>query len=347
MGSAGTLAILMGAESLPSTMEKLVLHGLPPQTPVAAIQWGTDPRQRTVVGTVADIVEKTRAADLGAPSVVVVGEVVRLRETLRWFDNKPLFGKRVLVTRSREQASALSRLLEEAGAEPVELPTIDIRPPDDWGPLDAALGRLSEYQWAIFTSVNPVRMLWERLQGAGLDARAFGGVRLCAVGSATAQALRLHGLNPDFVPARYTGEEMVKGLGEADLRGTRVLLPRTDIAPEELLRALEAAGARVDQLLAYRTATPEESRAKVKELLGRGRVDIATFSSSSTVQNLVALLGDEAQELLGKLTVACIGPVTAQAAERLGLRVGITPKEHTIPGLVAAIVAAFSKKEGG
>ena len=347
VGGAGTLAVLMGAESLPRTMERLAEHGLSPETPVAAIQWGTDPRQRTVVGTVADIVKKVRAADLGAPSVVVVGEVVRLRERLRWFDNKPLFGKRVLVTRSRDQASALSRLLEEAGAEPVELPTIDIRPPEDWGPLDGALKRLSEYQWAIFTSVNPVRMVWERLQEAGLDARAFGAVRLCAVGSATAQALQLHGLHPDFVPKIYTGEDVVKGLGEAALQGARVLLPRTDIAPEELVRALEAAGARVDQVPAYRTATPEESRAKFKELLGRGRVDIATFSSSSTVRNLVALLGDEAQTLLGRLTVACIGPVTAQAAERLGLRVEITPQEHTIPALVAAIVEASGRKEGG
>ena len=342
VGGVGTLVVLMGAESLPWIVERLAQHGLPEETSVAAIQWGTDPRQRTVVGTTADIVGKVRDVEMGPPSVLVVGEVVRLRERLRWFDNKPLFGKRVLVTRSRPQASALSRLLEEAGAQPVELPTIDIRPPEDWGPLDAALRRLSEYGWAIFTSINPVKMVWQRLRAAGLDARAFGSVRLCAIGPATAQALQDHGLQPDFVPERYTAEDVVKGLGETDLRGTRVLLPRTDIAPEEMVLGLEEAGARVDQVVAYRTATPDESRTKVKELLSRGQVDIATFSSSSTVQNLVDLLGEEAQALLGPITIACIGPVTARAAERLGLRVEITPKEHTILGLVNAMVEAYT-----
>ena len=348
IGGVGTLTVLMGAESLPRVVERLVEGGLAVEMPVAAIQWGTDPRQRTVVGTIQNIVELVEAAEIGAPSVLVVGEVVRLRDRLRWFDKKPLFGKRVLVTRSRDQASALSRLLEEAGAEPVELPVIDIRPPKDWGPLDAALGKLSEYDWAIFTSVNPVRMVWDRLRVAGLDARAFSGVSLCAVGAATAQALRGHGLEPDFVPERYTGEDMVKGLGEEALRGRRVLLPRTDIAPQELVGELESAGARVDQVVAYRTATPVKSRKKVKELLTRGQVDIVTFSSSSTVQNLVRLMGDDAPSMLGGLTIACIGPVTARAAEKNGLNVAITAKEHTIPGLVSSIVEAFSTdKEGG
>ena len=341
----GTLAVMMGAQSLPRTIESLTRSGLPEQTPVAAIQWGTDPRQRTVVGTLADIVEKVNTADLGAPSIMVIGEVVRLREKLRWFDNKPLFGKRVLVTRSRDQASALSRLLEEAGAQPVELPTIDVTPPEDWEPLDRAVQRLGDYDWVVFTSVNPVRMMWERLAHAGLDARAFAGTRICAVGAATARALEGHGLHPDFVPDRYTGEEMVKGLGKKELGGKRVLLPRTDIGPEELLLSLQEAGAEVDQVQAYRTAAPEDSKKKIEELFSKGRVDVATFSSSSTVQNLVSLLGEEAQALLGGLTIACIGPVTTRAAERLGLTVGITAQEHTIPGLVASIVEAFQEKE--
>ncbi len=336
----GTLVIMMGIESLAETMTTLRGNGVAADTPVAVIEWGTDPRQRTVTGTLADIAEHVDEAKVGAPSIVVVGQVVRLRETLRWFDNKPLFGKRVLVTRSRGQASALSRLLEEHGAQPVELPTIDIRPPEDWGPLDSALQALSSYDWAIFTSVNPVEMVWSRLQEAGGDARCFGGVRICAIGPATARALESRGLKADFVPDRYTGEDVVTGLGRDKLRGARVLLPRSDIAPEEVILGLERSGAEVRQVHAYRTAVPEESRSKARDLLTRKAVDMATFSSSSTVHNLVDLLGRDAPALLNPVTIACIGPVTARAAERLGLGVDIIAEEHTIPGLVNAMVGA-------
>ena len=342
-GGVGTLVVLMGAESLPETMRKLLDHGLPADTPAAVVQWGTEPRQRTVQATLADIAQQAQQVGLGAPAVTIVGEVVRLRERLSWFESRPLFDRRVLVTRSREQASALSRQLAELGAEPVELPTIEIQPPEDWAPLDGAVGRLAEYDWAIFTSVNAVEMLWQRLRAARLDARAFARTRLCAIGPATAAALEAHGLRADYVPDNYTTTDVANGLGEASMRDARVLLPRSAIAPEELVRELERRGAQVDQVVAYRTLVPEESRAKARELLADRQVDVVTFSSSSTVQNLVDLLSGDARELLGRATIACIGPVTARTAEGLGLRVGIVAREHTIPGLVEAIVESLAQ----
>ena len=339
---ADTLVVLMGAESLPETIAKLQEHGLPPATPVAVIQWGTDPRQRTVTGTLGDVVAKVREAALGAPAIIVVGEVVRLRDELRWFDNKPLFGKRILVTRSRDQAGALSSRLEQYGAQAVELPTIDIQPPKDWGPLDAAIKRFHEYQWVIFTSINPVDMLWQRLRLVGKDARAFAGVRICAIGPATAQALRARGLEPDFIPERYSSEGLLKEMGAERVRNARILVPRSDVAPEDLVAGLEEAGATVDQAAAYRTAVPEGAKQKARQLLASRQVDIATFTSSSTVQNLADLLEGEAPALLRGVTIACIGQVTARAAKKLGLKADIVAQESTIHGLVDEIVRAFS-----
>lgn len=343
VGGADTLVVLMGAESLPETAAKLVRHGLSPHTPVAVVQWGTEPRQRTVTGDLTDIAEKVREANIGAPAIIIVGQVVRLREELRWFDNKPLFGKRILVTRSREQAGALSARLEQYGAQPVELPTIDIRPPKDWGPLDAAVAQLSKYQWAIFTSINPVEMLWQRLRAAGHDGRAFAGVSICAIGPATAQALRARGLEPDFVPERYSSEGLLKELGAERVRGTRILVPRSDVASEALVTGLADAGATVDQVPAYRTAVPEGSKEKARQLLSSRQIDIATFTSSSTVQNLVDLLQGSAPELLRGVTIACIGQVTARTAQRLGLRVDIVAGKSTIAGLVNAIVSSVAE----
>ena len=344
-GGVGTLVILMGVESLGKTLAKLRDHGLSGDTPAATIEWGTAPRQRTVQGTLDDIERRAREAGLEAPAVTVVGQVASLRDRLRWFDTRPLFGKRVLVTRSRAQASALSRRLEALGAEALEVPTIEIRPPTDWAPLDAAVGRLSEFDWIVFTSVNAVDSVFDRIQDAGLDARALAGTRLCAIGPATASALQRHGLGADFVPDAYTTAGLSEGLGEVELARSRVLLPRADIAPDDLVRDLEGQGAIVEQVTAYRTVAPAASRALARDALGQRRVDLATFTSSSTVENLARLLGEEAQELLAPVTVACIGPVTAQTAQRLGLRVDITATVHTIPGLVDAILAACGGRE--
>jgi uroporphyrinogen III methyltransferase/synthase len=337
----GTLVCLMGVGNLPKIVAKLIEHGRDPHTPVAIVQEGTEARQKTVTGTLADIVEKAREADIKPPAVTIVGEVVRLREKLRWFDTKPLFGKRILVTRSREQASALSERLRELGAEPLEYPSIEIAPPKDMAPLDEAIARLPTYDWLIFTSANGVRSLVARMSEKGLDTEALARPKIAAIGPATAQALAGHGLRVDYMPKIYLAEEIAAGIG--DVPGQRILLPRAERAPKQLARALRDKGAVVDEVVAYRTLAvdaPDE----LKAMLADGQIDIVTFTSSSTVRNLAVGLQDPTPaDVLSRCLVACIGPVTARTAARLGIRVDVVAKEHTIPGLVDAIVTAVAE----
>lgn len=342
-----TLIFLMGVGNLPEIVARLVEHGRPPETPAALVCWGTTPRQETVAGTLADVVEKVKAAGLRPPAVAVIGRVVNLREHLRWYDRKPLFGKRVLVTRSREQASVLSRRLRELGAEPVELPTVAFKPPDDYSPLDAAIQRIQQYDWTIFTSANGVRAFMERLWTLGRDARSLARVRLAAIGPATATALEQCRLRADYMPDQYVAEAMAAGLG--DVRGQRILLPRADSARPALALALREAGAMVDEVTAYRTVLRDQASEvsedfgslsttsqNVRQMLAENQIDVVTFTSSSTVRNLVALLGD-AEPLRGAL-IACIGPITAGTAREMGLRVDMVAEEYTVDGLIEVLI---------
>ncbi|MBI2910018.1 MAG: uroporphyrinogen-III C-methyltransferase [Chloroflexi bacterium] len=337
----GTLVFLMGVANLPELTRKLIENGRDKRTPVALIRWGTQPTQQTLTGTLEDIAEKARRSDFRPPAVTVVGEVVGLRERLRWFDNRPLFGKRVLVTRSREQASHLSRLLRESGANPVELPTIEIVPPVDFRPMDEAIRDLAEYDWVIFTSANGVSSFFERVAALGLDARSFGRAKVCAIGPATADSLECHGIKADYVPVRYLSQEIVAGLKLERMAGKRVLLPRADIASPELTEGLRELGARTGEVVAYRTILHETSRGAARKLFEEQKVDIVTFASSSTATNLAALL-DNNLSLLKNTLVACIGPVTAETAAKLGFKVDVVAREHTIPGLVKALEERFA-----
>jgi uroporphyrinogen III methyltransferase/synthase len=339
----GTLVILMGVGNLPKIVAKLIEHGRDPRTPIAIVQEGTEARQKTVTGTLADIVERAREADIKPPAVTVVGEVAALREKLRWFDTKPLFGKRVLVTRSREQASALSERLRELGAEPLEYPVIEIAPPKDMTLLDDAIAKLSTYDWLILTSANGVRALVDRMSEKEMDIEDLSKPKIAAIGPATAQALQRHNLRVDYMPEVYLAEEIATGIG--NVAGQRILLPRVERAPKHLARALRAKGATVDEVTAYRTlavGAPDE----LKALFEDGRIDIVTFTSSSTVRNLVAgLQGQQLPEIMSRCLVACIGPVTARTAKRLGVPVDVVAKEHTIAGLVEAVVTAVAERE--
>ena len=270
----------MGWGSLPAIVGALIDGGRSPDTPAAATQWGTTARQRTVEGTLADIVAKGTDAGLTAPVVTVIGEVAALRSGFRWFDASPLFGMRVLVTRSRQQASSTSRLLAAQGAAPVELPTIEIAGLEDYAELDAAVARLGAYAWVVFTSVNGVDAVFDRLRVAGKDARAFGGAQVCAIGPATAAALASHGIAADFVPPTYTTESISEGFRRSVIRGARVLMPRADIAPATLSDALLRLGVELDEVVAYRTRVPRNAAARAVELLGGG-LDAAVFTSSS------------------------------------------------------------------
>ncbi len=339
--AVGTLVFLMGMENLALIVERLVAHGRPVDTPVALIRWGTWPKQEVLVGTLADIVSKASTASFKPPVVIVVGTVVGLRSQLRWWDNRPLFGKRVLVTRSREQASALSSLLREQGAEPVEVPVLEIVPPGSYDEMDAAIARLSGYDWVVFTSANGVRLFLDRLQALGRDVRALGSARLAAIGPATADELRRCRLKVDLVPAEYVAESVARELIALGVQGKRVLLPRAEMARELLADELEKAGASVDRVVSYRTV-PAGEISGVRGQLEAGEIDVVTFASSSTVSFLAQGLGKEdTASLLSRTLVACIGPITADTARGLGIRVDVVAKQYTVAGLVDAITEAM------
>ena len=340
---AGTLVFLMGMGNLPAISEKLVQHGRPPQTPVALVRWGTRPEQRTLVGTLENIARLAAEAEFKNPAIIVVGEVVRLRDRLRWFENKPLFGKRVLVSRSREQASVLSRSIERLGGEPVEFPTISITDPPDYAPMDTAISRLGEYQWIVFTSVNGVKYFFNRLRHLERDIRDLYGARICAIGPQTKKSLEEMALRVEYVPTEYRAEEIVSGLKGKIKPGDRVLLPRADIARQALPDGLTRLGAVVEEVNAYSTVAGRGNVPLVAEQLAGGEIEIITFTSSSTVRNFVDLLGRErVPALTARALVACIGPITAQTARELGLPVHIEAGEYTINGLIEAILT-YSK----
>ena len=338
----GTLVFLMGVCNLPSIVEALLEHGRPPDTPVAVIQRGTESGQRTVTGRLDEIVAKVQEAGIEPPAITVVGKVVGLRERLRWFDTRPLFGRRVLVTRSREQASILSARLRDLGADPVGFPTIRTDAPEDYGPMDQAIDRVAQYDWVIFTSVNGVKHFMDRLRAKRLDARALAGTRLAAIGPATAAELGKSGLRADYMPDRYVAEAIAAGLETGG--GERVLLPRADLARPALAEDLVKKGCVVDEVTAYRTLLHAHSPEDIEALFA-DRFDIATFTSSSTVRNLAAILqrerGDGWRSVLNGTTIACIGPITAQTARELRLEPDIVAEEHTIEGLVQAILGRY------
>jgi uroporphyrinogen III methyltransferase/synthase len=340
----GTLVFLMGVKNLPAIVANLKREGKPGDTPAAVIRWGTKSGQRTVIGTLATIVDKAAEAHIEPPSVIVIGEVVRLREQLNWFETKPLFGRRVLVTRAREQAGELSQRLCEAGAEPVECPTIQIVPPASWAELDEAIADLRAYQWLVFTSVNGVKPFMERLQRKGLDVRAVAGLRLGCIGPRTAEALAAYGLRADVVPSEYQAEGLIEAMKTAGVNRQRVLIPRAAVAREILPDQLRGLGADVRVVTAYRTVVPQVDADRVKEQLRTRALHVLTFASSSTVRNFAGLFGgrEELRQATAGAVVACIGPITAKTAAEEGLTVSITAAENTIPALVEAIVQYYS-----
>ncbi len=343
----GTLMTLMGWSSMEKILEALQCAGLSADTPVALVQWGTWNRQRTVTGTLATAADRGRAAGLAAPVVAVIGDVVNMRDELAWFDNRPLFGKRVLVTRSRTQASRMCQLLEDAGATAVELPAIAIAPSLDFRPLDECVSRLSSFGWVIFASVNAVDNVFERLDAQDRDARVFGTARVGAIGPATAAALERRGIRPDFTPSRSVSSAALEEMAVYDWNGVSVLLPAANIGRDELAEGLSCLGAQVERVTAYRTITPPDAAQRARDAFAEG-IDIVTFTSSSTVRNLLGLLEEEGgpgREALSGSIVACIGPVTASTARDLGLRVDIEAQEHTVEGLAEALIEHYSETE--
>ena len=341
--SAGTLVFLMGMANLPKITGRLLEYGKPAPTPVALIRWGTTPEQQTLVGTLGDISVKALETGFKSPAVIVVGEVVAMREKLNWFENKPFFGKRVLVTRAREQASRLSEAVYTLGGEPVEYPTIRVAEPDDYAKMDMAIQEIESFDWIIFTSVNGVASFFRRLRHHRQDVRRLHRARLCAIGPKTCEALENYGLLVETVPGEYRAEEIVRELLGKVAAGDRVLLPRAAIARRVLPEALTAMGAVVTEVPAYRTTTGSGDSTLLTSMLQRKEIQVITFTSSSTVQNFVKMLDvANLSALLEGITVACIGPVTADTARALGVKVDVVAGVYTIEGLVKAILDYFS-----
>lgn len=337
----GTLVFLMGVKNLPHIVERLLAGGKPADTPVALVRWGTTLRQATVTGNLGNIVEVVARAGLKAPAVIVVGEVVSLRQTMQWFEDKPLMGHRIVVTRAREQASSLVDRLTELGAQCLEYPTIEVVGPDDWQPLDTAIDNLKTYDWLVFTSVNGVKYFFERLYYRGLDVRALGHLKTAVIGPVTKARLADFGIIADILPESYRAESVVAAFTGQNLKGKKILLPRAREARAVLPVELEKMGAAVNEITAYITRPVDSGATDLTADLQAGKVDLITFTSSSTVTNFKSLLPAESwRDLLASTRIASIGPITTETAEKLGFDVDITADTYTIPGLCAAIVNA-------
>ena len=338
--AGGTLVLYMGVKRLPAIVSALTASGLAAGTPAAVVEWGTWPRQRTVSGTLGTIVAAAEGAGVGAPSITIVGDVARLRDEIAWFERRPLHGRRVIVTRARAQASALAARLTELGADVVEAPAIAVAPADP-APLRLALAGLGRYEWVVFTSQNAVELAWTALRDAGGDARRLAGLRVGAVGLATARALLDRGIAADLVPPRATAESLAEALcARDDVRGARVLFIKAQGAGDVLPAMLRTAGAVVDEVVAYRTAADAEGAAAARDALANGTVDAITFTSASTVRFFMDAVGGRAAAI-GDARVVTMGPITSAAARDAGLTVHAEADSASIDALVATVLDAL------
>ena len=335
--SVDTLVFLMGVENLEHITAELIAHGRTASTPAALIRWGTHPEQQTLVTTLGRAYADVQAAHLQPPAIFIVGEVVKLRTELSWFENKPLFGRTIVVTRARKQASQLTLLLTQAGAKVIEVPAIKLAPPGDSTLIDKALQNLAAYEWLIFTSSNGVDAFFEKLESRHLDARALAGCKIAVIGCGTAAALKNYGLRADVVPATFKAEDLAAALQNHIKPGTKVLLPRAAIARNVLPDTLQSWGADVTVVPVYQTLEDDSCKGELLAALQARTIDYITFTSSSTVTNFLQLI-DHQKQLLTDIKLAAIGPITKATCEKSGLTVSITAREYTIPGLVSALL---------
>ena len=348
----GTIVCYAGTKQLPAVLDALLSHGRPKNEPAAVIYDGTLPSQQTVEGTLEELAELTKTSRPRRPAILVVGKVVALRQHLRWFDERPLFGRRIAVTRPREDAADLSDRLAALGAEPVEAPMIRMAPPDDWASLDAVVDAVNTFDWVVFTSVNAVEQFMQRLYRGTRDARDLKGVRLCAVGPSAREQLGRYGLKADLLPTDFRAEGVVAAFEERDeVKGKRFLLPRADTGRERLAEAITAAGGYVIDVTAYRTLPADPDPAGGPDLyrmLLDGQIDVVTFTSAASVRNFATTYGaEQAADLLQQTKVAVCGPVTAEAATRLGIPVTIMPGEYTLDSLVETIAQHYMGAPAG
>ncbi|MBW2484618.1 MAG: uroporphyrinogen-III C-methyltransferase [Deltaproteobacteria bacterium] len=350
----GTIVVYMGIKNLKSITEKIIKSGRDPHTPVAVVRWASTSEQRTVVGNLENIDGIVKKHNIKPPSLVVIGEVVKLRDAINWYEKRPLFSKRIVVTRTRDQASELVTLLENYGAECLEYPTISLEPAASYDILDRALAELETYNWLLFTSINAVEYFFRRLFELDKDVRDIKGPKIAAVGRVTAEALISRGIRADLLPEEFTGDGLAEILIKTNVKGMRVLIPRALKARETLPEALSSAGADVTVAPVYQNVLPssssgEQLKEELQTALQNKSIDMVTFTSSSTVKNFVRLLDistpGEMQKLMSGVAVATIGPITAKTAEQSGMHVDVQPAAYTIPDLVDTIVKYFTSQQ--
>lgn len=347
----GTIVFLMTVKNIEEVCRKLIENGRKPETSVAVIRWGTRADQRTIVSDLNNIARMVKEEDIRPPAVMVVGDVVKLRDKLKWYENKPLFGHRVLVTREH---SVGFWPLEDLGAEVIEFPTIQIVPPETWDDLDNAIDRIEIYHWIVLTSANGVKYFFSRLLEKERDIRDLKGIKICAVGSKTASALKKYGINVDLMPEKFNAEGLVEafisehrtqntlqttgGQAEHRLKGIKILLPRAETAREVFPEKVREMGGEIDVVTAYRTAKPEMQGKRLKRFLKEGKISVATFTSAATFNNFMSIVDNDALDLLDGVAIAVIGPVTAEAVKKAGLTVSIMPARATIEAMVEDII---------
>jgi len=333
----------MGVRNLGRITANLMSHGKHADTPAALIRWGTTENQETLIGTISDIASKAEAKHFSPPAVLAVGGVVDLRSVLNWYETKPLFGKGIVITRPEGQAGEFASLLHAQGVRVINFPTIKIVPPVSYDGLDRAIAELSAYQWIIFTSANGVVFFLRRLKELGRDIRDLKELRICTIGSATAAKLEHLGIRVDLVPDEFISEGVVKAFEKINLRRSRILLPRAETARDVIPEGLAKLGTKVDVVTAYRTVNSGKDKAELASLMNHGKVDVITFTSPSTVENFMEIMGQD-YAIPKRVKIACIGPITAAAVKKAGLPVDIIQERYTIPGLVETLTTYFSKK---
>ncbi len=344
--SNATLVFLMGVKNLENIVNNLIKNGKPSDTPVALVRWGTTPKQQTVTGTLDTIVDRVREAKLKSPSIIIIGHVVSLRDELAWFDNRPLFGKKIVITRARSQASDLVSRLSKLGASCIEIPTIEISPPRDIKPLQQSIENLNQYDWIVFTSVNGVKFFFDTLAEMGKDVRALGHLKFACIGPVTKDRLKDHGIVSDILPETYQAESVVQAFSSVDIKNKKILLPRAKVARTILPEELSKMGALVDEVTAYETSLNAEGKQDLMELLKHHEIDAVTFTSSSTVSNFMSFFhSEDEKKLLDGVVFASIGPITSDTARSLGIEPDIEAGEFTIQGLADSLLDHYNRLE--
>lgn len=343
--SNATLVFLMGVKNLENITKQLVEHGKPADTPVALVRWGTTAKQQTVTGTLLTIVDKVTKAKLKSPAIIIIGHVVSLRDELAWFDKRPLFGKRIVITRARAQASNLVSKLSKLGAHCIEIPTIKIAPPEDIKPLKESIENINNYDWLLFTSVNGVKFFFDTLFDMGKDVRVLGHLKFACIGPVTKEKLRNYGIISDILPETYRAESVIDTFSKVDISNKKVLLPRAKKARTILPEELTKMGARITEVVAYETLLEIKEKEKIITLLKNSEIDAVTFTSSSTVSNFISLLDSkDSDKLLKDVVTASIGPITSDTARSLNIKPDIEAQEYTIQGLVNSLLAYYEGK---